>query len=208
MRPVVSALNLTASDLFDNSQVDLSQVKGLLSASSTTGVEMDMKEFSHTNDLIESAEEWMARVREVLESGEAATLRSLSALLSEADGIPVTMDEQELLTAGIQARQWRLRVDETLNSGKANLQDLLNLGAEVSTVGDQSAGVRRLTTQPTSQSASARVHHAGLAWSVHLLCGLLARRERSQSCRASRTVQITRHIVVSTVHHVLGRAGL
>ncbi|CAN0569940.1 unnamed protein product, partial [Ectocarpus sp. 12 AP-2014] len=45
-------------------KVDLSHVKGLLSSSSTTGVEMDMKEFSHTNDLIENAEEWMTRVKD------------------------------------------------------------------------------------------------------------------------------------------------
>lgn len=112
-------------------QVDLSHVKGLLSASSTTGVEMDMKEFSHTNDLIENAEEWMARVREVLESGEPATLHGLEALLTEAEGIPVTMDEQQLLTVGIKARQWRLRVDSTLAGGRAKLHDLQDLATQV-----------------------------------------------------------------------------
>lgn len=113
-------------------QVDLSHVKGLLNASSTTGVEMDMKEFSHTNDLIENAEEWMARVREVLESGEPATLHSLEALLAEAESIPVTMDEQQLLTVGIKARQWRLHVDGTLASGKAKIHELQELVAKVS----------------------------------------------------------------------------
>lgn len=106
-------------------------MKGLLSASSTTGVEMDMKEFSHTNDLIENAEEWMARVREVLESGEPATLHGLEALLTEAEGIPVTMDEQQLLTVGIKARQWRLRVDSTLAGGRAKLHDLQDLATKV-----------------------------------------------------------------------------
>lgn len=96
-----------------------------------TGVEMDMKEFSHTNDLIENAEEWMARVREVLESGEPATLHGLEALLTEAEGIPVTMDEQQLLTVGIKARQWRLRVDNTLAGGRAKLHELQDLAAKV-----------------------------------------------------------------------------
>lgn len=118
-------------------QVDLSHVKGLLNSSSTTGVEMDMKEFSHTNDLIENAEEWMARVREVLESGEPATLNSLEGLLIEAEGIPVTMDEQQLLTAGIKARQWRLRVDNILKSGKAKLHDLQELASKVRMSGVQ-----------------------------------------------------------------------
>lgn len=92
---------------------------------------MDMKEFSHTNDLIENAEEWMARVREVLESGEPATLHGLEALLTEAESIPVTMDEQQLLTVGIKARQWRLRVDSTLAGGKAKLQELQDLATKV-----------------------------------------------------------------------------
>lgn len=92
---------------------------------------MDMKEFSHTNDLIENAEEWMARVREVLESGEPATLHGLEALLTEAEGIPVTMDEQQLLTVGIKARQWRLRVDSTLAGGRAKLHDLQDLATKV-----------------------------------------------------------------------------
>ena len=115
-------------------QVDLSHVKGLLNASSTTGVEMDMKEFTHTNNLIENAEEWMARVREVLESGEPATLQGLEALLTEAEGIPVTMDEQQLLTVGIKARQWRLRVDGMLAGGKAKLHELQDFATKVSSI--------------------------------------------------------------------------
>lgn len=93
---------------------------------------MDMKEFSHTNDLIENAEEWMARVREMLQSGESATLQGLEALLSEAEGIPVTMDEQQLLTVGIKARQWRLSVDGILTNGKAKLHELQDLASKVS----------------------------------------------------------------------------
>lgn len=112
-------------------QVDLSHVKGLLSASSTTGVEMDMKEFSHTNDLIENAEEWMTRVKDMLESGEPTTLQALQALLVEAEGIPVQMEEQQLLTVGIKSRQWRIRVDATLAAGKAKLNALQDLATEV-----------------------------------------------------------------------------
>lgn len=112
-------------------QVDLSHVKGLLSASSTTGVEMDMKEFSHTNDLIENAEEWMTRVKDMLESGEPTTLQALQALLVEAEGIPVQMEEQQLLTVGIKSRQWRIRVDATLAAGKAKLHTLQDLATEV-----------------------------------------------------------------------------
>lgn len=106
-------------------------MKGLLSASSTTGVEMDMKEFSHTNDLIENAEEWMTRVKDMLESGEPTTLQALQALLFEAEGIPVQMEEQQLLTVGIKSRQWRIRVDSTLAAGKAKLHNLQDLATEV-----------------------------------------------------------------------------
>lgn len=118
------------------SQVDLSHVKGLLNASSTTGVEMDMKEFSHTNDLIENAEEWMTRVKDMLESGEPTTLQALEALLSEAESIPVQMEEQQLLTVGIKSRQWRIRVDATLLAGKAKLHSLQDLATEVRVVAD------------------------------------------------------------------------
>lgn len=107
-------------------------MKGLLSSSSTTGVEMDMKEFSHTNDLIENAEEWMTRVKDMLESGEPTTLQALQALLMEAEGIPVQMEEQQLLTVGIKSRQWRIRVDGTLAAGKAKLHCLQDLATEVS----------------------------------------------------------------------------
>eukprot|EP00752_Nemacystus_decipiens_P009884 g8817.t1 len=114
----------------ETEKVDLSHVKGLLSASSTTGVEMDMKEFSHTNDLIENAEEWMTRVKDMLESGEPTTLQALQALLVEAEGIPVQMEEQQLLTVGIKSRQWRIRVDATLAAGKAKLHALQDLATE------------------------------------------------------------------------------
>ncbi|CBJ26123.1 conserved unknown protein [Ectocarpus siliculosus] len=115
-------------------KVDLSHVKGLLSSSSTTGVEMDMKEFSHTNDLIENAEEWMTRVKDMLESGEPTTLQALEALLIEAEGIPVQMEEQQLLTVGIKSRQWRIRVDATLAAGKSKLHSLQDLATEGATL--------------------------------------------------------------------------
>ncbi|CAM9199677.1 unnamed protein product [Discosporangium mesarthrocarpum] len=114
----------------DNEKVDLTEVKSLLNQSSETGVDIDLKEFSHTSNLIESAEEWMCRVRDVLESGEAATLESLSSLLSEASNIPVKMEEEKLLTVGIKARRWRLRVNETLEGGRASLGALQRLAEE------------------------------------------------------------------------------
>ena len=116
-------------------QVDLSHVKGLLNALSTTGgVEIDMQKFTHTNNLIGNVEELMARVREVLESGKPATLQGLEALLTEAEGMPVTMDEQQLLIVGIKARQWRLRVDGMLAGGKAKLHELQDFATKVSSV--------------------------------------------------------------------------
>lgn len=95
---------------------------------------MDMKEFSHTNDLIENAEEWMTRVKDMLESGEPTTLQALEALLIEAEGIPVQMEEQQLLTVGIKSRQWRIRVDATLAAGKSKLHSLQDLATEVRVV--------------------------------------------------------------------------
>ncbi len=54
------------------------------------------REFEHMATLVETAEEWMGRVREAMGSGEAHTVRALEALLGEADAIPVNMDEHQV----------------------------------------------------------------------------------------------------------------
>ncbi|CAM9302903.1 unnamed protein product, partial [Chrysoparadoxa australica] len=108
--------------------VVLSEVKGLLSE--TVGVEMDDREIGQMNELVETAEDWLSRVREALESGEVAALHELEELLQEAQGIPVTMDEKQVLTVGVKARQWQARVHQVLSGGSARLGELKKLAAD------------------------------------------------------------------------------
>ncbi|KAG5175603.1 PLU-1-like protein-domain-containing protein [Tribonema minus] len=95
-------------------ETHLAHVKMLLGEEQGTGVMLDVKELGHVNGLVESAEGWMSRVREVLENGGDATVMSLTDLLREAEGIPVEMEEQQLLMGGLKARQWRIKVDEAI----------------------------------------------------------------------------------------------
>eukprot|EP00903_Cladosiphon_okamuranus_P013909 g12937.t1 len=178
-------------------KVDLSHVKGLLSASSTTGVEMDMKEFSHTNDLIENAEEWMTRVKDMLESGEPTTLQALQALLIEAEGIPVQMEEQQLLTVGIKSRQWRIRVDATLSAGKAKLhtlQDLATEGASLRAGFPKDAKNHRVYAFLDEGTLQALIRR-GKSWTT-----------KAKNC--IQTMQAGRQMAASVLHNLLEEAKL
>jgi hypothetical protein len=107
----------TRRDGQTSDKVVLADVKGLLNQQEENGVCVDVKELTRISDLVETAEEWMSRVRDVLDGGEDASFQALTDLLKEADDIPVTMDEQQVLTVGIKARQWKIRVSEALAPG-------------------------------------------------------------------------------------------
>ena len=64
----------------------------------------------------ETAEEWIARVREALKGGSQSTVDDLRALLSEAKHIPVLMHERALLEAEVDARSWAIKCGKMLES--------------------------------------------------------------------------------------------
>ena len=66
----------------------------------------------------------------MVENGEDATVLALNELLKEADGIPVSMEEQKLLTVGLKARQWKIKVSEVLSAGGTKLATLKKLSSE------------------------------------------------------------------------------
>ncbi len=57
---------------------------------------VDMKERNEMEQVVETAEDWISRVRDAFTAGESATLTNLEALLTEADDIPVNMDEHQV----------------------------------------------------------------------------------------------------------------
>ncbi len=100
----------------EDSRVNLNEARMLLEERGGHGVEMEAKEVAHMSSLVETAEEWMGRVREMLEVGEEADLQALNDILMEADSMPVKMDEQQVLKVGIKVRQWKIRVAEAIGS--------------------------------------------------------------------------------------------
>ncbi len=100
----------------EDSRVNLNEARILLEERGGHGVEMEAKEVVRMSSLVETAEEWMGRVREMLEGGEEADLQALNDILMEADSIPVKMDEQQVLKVGIKVRQWKIRVAEAMGS--------------------------------------------------------------------------------------------
>ncbi len=100
----------------EDSRVNLNEARTLLEERGGHGVEVEAKEVARMSSLVETAEEWMGRVREVLEVGEEADLQALNDILMEADSIPVKMDEQQVLKVGIKVRQWKIRVAEAMGS--------------------------------------------------------------------------------------------
>ncbi len=98
----------------EDRKVNLNEARVLLEEGGGHGVEMEAKEVTHMSSLVETAEEWMGRVRVMLEVGEETDLQTLNDILMEADSIPVTMDEQQVLKVGIKARQWKMRVAQVM----------------------------------------------------------------------------------------------
>ncbi|CAN0513498.1 unnamed protein product, partial [Phaeothamnion confervicola] len=88
----------------------LEEVRELLGAREQTGVLLEGKEVDAVAGVLETADDWLGRVRAALEGGSEPTLMSLSALLDEAVGIPVAMEEYRVLQVGIKARNWKVRV--------------------------------------------------------------------------------------------------
>ena len=92
-----------------------------------TTMNVDMKERNEMEQVVETAEDWISRVRGAFTAGESATLTNLESLLTEADDIPVNMDEHQLLIGEIKARRWCTKVKELLDSKTAKIEVLVKL---------------------------------------------------------------------------------
>ena len=92
-----------------------------------TTMNVDMKERNEMEQVVETAEDWINRVRGAFTAGESATLNNLEQLLSEADDIPVCMEEHQLLVGEIKARRWCTKVTSVLESKTSKLEALQKL---------------------------------------------------------------------------------
>ncbi len=109
-----------ARTIEEDKRVNLNEARILLEEREEHGVEVEAKEVACMSSLVDTAEEWMGRVREMLEVGEETDLQALNDILLEADNIPVTMDEQQVLKVGIKVRQWKLKVAEAIRDDDVN----------------------------------------------------------------------------------------
>ena len=92
-----------------------------------SGLDVNLKERGQLANAVETAEDWIGRVREAIVCGEGTTLSNLELLLMEADSIPVNMDEHQLLLCEIKARRWVTTVRETLERKSTRLEQLQKL---------------------------------------------------------------------------------
>ena len=107
----------------DVEKADFGQMKSLLQE--VSGMQVEVRERDQMAAVVETAEDWIERVREAMNSGEESTLSALEELLAEADSIPVTMSEHQVLLCEIRARRWATRVREMLGSDKDNKLEAL-----------------------------------------------------------------------------------
>ena len=117
----------------DVEKADFGQMKSLLQE--VSGMQVEVRERDQMAAVVETAEDWIERVREAMNSGEESTLSALEELLAEADSIPVTMSEHQVLLCEIKARRWATRVREVLGRDKDNkLEALEKLLIEFETI--------------------------------------------------------------------------
>jgi|MDTB01.2.fsa_nt_gb hypothetical protein len=87
-------------------------------------MQVNMKERDQISLVVETAQDWIERVRQAMNAGEESTLNKLEELLTEAEDIPVNMDEHQLLLCEIKARRWTTEVKDTLQKKNCRVEVL------------------------------------------------------------------------------------
>jgi hypothetical protein len=112
-------------------KLDLKEMQQMISEGEQFDIQS--KELDQMQSVMMSANEWVSRVREMLESGDAAELEALNELLGEADDIPVVMEEVQLLRAQMEGIRWSEKLGKVLAKKKPTLQEAQKLLKEVRT---------------------------------------------------------------------------
>ena len=93
-----------------DSKVCIADVSQLMDDAAAIGIDVS-SEMGEMGNIIDTAESWAASVRAALESDSSdEALESLIELLREAQDLPVTLKEEGMLRAEVEARQWANRV--------------------------------------------------------------------------------------------------
>lgn len=146
---------------------DLDTYKQLLAAKDvmTDDVSEEMEE---VEGIVATAEEWMKRAQDALQSDEEdVSLEDLQSLYAEAADIPVVMNERALLDAEIKKRKWVLKVRRSLASKvRADvLRDQLETYEETKSELPDASSRRNFST-PSEVSEAKRAIRAAEAWTT------------------------------------------
>ena len=95
--------------------MDLSAVKHLLAEAE--GLNVELREHSEMSEVVETAEDWIQRVHEMIKSGGDDAIDTLQTLLDEGADIPVKIDEVDVLRVEIALRHWRRRARALVGVG-------------------------------------------------------------------------------------------
>lgn len=110
-------------------KLDLKEMQQMISEGEQFDIQS--RELDQMQSVVVSANEWVSRVREMLESGDAAEVEALNELLGEADEIPVVMEEVQLLRAQMEGIRWSEKLGKALAKKKPTLQEAQKLLKEV-----------------------------------------------------------------------------
>lgn len=82
-------------------KINLEDMKKMVQQGEQLCDDRKSKELTRAINVLDTAEEWIDRVKEFLQNGVDADIESLQELLDETEGMPVAMVEADLLRFGL-----------------------------------------------------------------------------------------------------------
>eukprot|EP00516_Mucochytrium_quahogii_P008434 CAMPEP_0203759188 /NCGR_PEP_ID=MMETSP0098-20131031/12156_1 /ASSEMBLY_ACC=CAM_ASM_000208 /TAXON_ID=96639 /ORGANISM=" , Strain NY0313808BC1" /LENGTH=1980 /DNA_ID=CAMNT_0050651993 /DNA_START=257 /DNA_END=6195 /DNA_ORIENTATION=- len=113
-------------------KMELATLRVLKDEAASIGI--PSQEIQDMENLIKLGDDWSIRVKTALDNVDEVDLDTLSALLDEAGGIPVLMDQEKLLKYEVQAKECVLEIEEALASKSASFRQLTKLQTKLGKV--------------------------------------------------------------------------
>lgn len=126
-----------------DSKPQLSQVRQMVTEGEQLYEETGNRDLNKAQNLLEAAEEWQTRVKEILamdmsddswlesSDGEQSPTELLEDMLEEAEAMPVVMEEAVLIRAHLKSLEWASKVRPLLAAKKTKLPELVALLQEL-----------------------------------------------------------------------------
>lgn len=126
---------MDAEDYSEN-RVNLNDMKNLVAQSeqvlhreseedrTSREIAQSSRELNKAQTLVDVAEGWASRVRELLGESDLSSIDSLEDLLREAESMPVYMEEMSMLRVHLDTCAWSKKVRKKLEAGKLRPADL------------------------------------------------------------------------------------